>query len=118
MATDFQPDFITLEDVLKDASRAGAPTAAEIQANYAQIVEEVEALYGPDVPSLVLHLMPKIGRPKNGEAVEPVKTKSIKMPPALWDKIGNLASKQGLTLHAYVRTVLIDAIDKAERAAK
>jgi hypothetical protein len=112
-----QLKIMTLAEALEDAKGKGR-TIEEIQANYAQTVKEVEAEYGPHVPSLILHLLPKKGRPKAGETVEPVKTKSIKMSPALWDKIGALASKRGLSVHALVKTVLLEFIESSERHAR
>jgi predicted transcriptional regulator len=47
--------------------------------------------------------------------VEPVKAKSIKMSPVLWDRVGELASKHGLSVHAFIKTVLMDFIEKDER---
>jgi hypothetical protein len=90
-------------------------TIEELQARYHQSVKEAEEEFPPDMPSLILHLLPKKGRPKSGEIVEPVKAKSIKMSPALWDKIGALASKHGLSVHAFIKTVLLDFIEKDER---
>jgi hypothetical protein len=100
-----------MEEALRE-SAGKAPTINEIQANYPQIVEEMEAKYGPHVPSIYLHLLPKRGRPKAGEAPEPVQTKSVKMPPAFWADLQGIAGKHGLTLHAAIRAALMEWVSK------
>jgi hypothetical protein len=106
----------TLQEAIRRAKAdPQALSAEQLSARHAQSVKEAEEECGPHVPSLILHLLPKKGRPKAGEIVEPVKAKSIKMSPALWDKIGALASKHGLSVHAFIKTVLLDFIEKDER---
>ena len=114
MVTEFKPKFISEEEILRRSTNA--PTLDHIQANYAQIVEEVEAKYGPQVPSLILHLQPSKGRPKTGETVQPVVTKSIKMSPAYWDDLKSLAASDGMTLHSAIRTALIEYSERKHAA--
>lgn len=51
---------------------------------------------------------PKRGRPAKGVAVEPVEVKAVKMPPAFWKALEVAARKHGLTLHAAMRTALVE----------
>jgi hypothetical protein len=106
-----QPEIITMDEALRE-SAGRAPTIKEIQANYQQIVEEVEAKYGPHVSSIYLHILPKKGRPKAGDIVEPVQTKSVKMPPAFWADLQGAAREHGLTMHAAIRTALMEWVTK------
>lgn len=80
----------------------GFPGARELQARYRASVEEAEAEFGPEVPSL------KRGRPEQGRDVEPVQAKTVKMPPAFWIALERKAKERGLSLHAAMRAALFE----------
>jgi hypothetical protein len=104
------PELITMEQALRQ-SKGNGRTLEDIKANYAETVKEVEAKYGPHVPSIYLHLLPKKrGRPKNGAAADPVKIKSVKMSPDFWDELQALAARQGITLHNAIRAALVEYV--------
>lgn len=111
MITETLPKLITEDEMIRECKGKGQ-SLEYLQANYAQIVKEVEAEYGPHVPSIYLHLLPKRGRPRSGEPVELVKTKSVRMPPAFWDEMQGLASNEGLTVHTAMRTALIEWVER------
>jgi hypothetical protein len=84
----------------------GFPGARELQARYAASLDEAEAEFGPEVPSL------KRGRPGKDEDVEPVQAKSVKMPPAFWIAMERKAKQAGLSLHAAMRAALFEWASK------
>jgi hypothetical protein len=107
------PELIEMDEAIRRAKAdPSAPTIGEMQARQAQTAKEVEAEYGPHVPSIYLHLLPRRGRPKVGEPQEPVQTKSVRMPPVFWDEFRELAGKDGMTLHAAIRSALVDWVEK------
>ena len=108
--TDVLSKLTTMEEAIKRARNTGH-TEEELQARYWQSVKEAEEDFPPDMPSLLLHL-PQRGRPKNGEVIEPVKTKSVKMPPAFWKDFQGIASNEGMTLHSAMRAALIEWAEK------
>ncbi|MCL1908969.1 MAG: ribbon-helix-helix domain-containing protein [Holophagaceae bacterium] len=107
------PGNITLHEAIRRAKAdPNALTIEQLSARYEQSVREAEEEYGPHVPSLILHRLPQRGRPKNGKPVEPVKTKSVRMPPAFWDEMQRLASIEGLTVHSAMRTAMIEWVER------
>jgi len=78
-------------------------------------VRGFSALSGPkphpptDPPARIPELpAPKRGRPAKGAVVEPVEVKAVKMPPAFWKALELAAMKRGLTVHAAMRTALVE----------
>ncbi|MCL1893285.1 MAG: hypothetical protein FWG02_03465 [Holophagaceae bacterium] len=109
------PKFVTEDEMFRECQGKGQ-TVEYIQANYAQIVKEVEEEMGPHVPSLYLHLLPEKGRPKAGTKVQPVVSKTIKMSPAYWDDLKTLAAKDGISLHSAIRTALLEYSERKHLA--
>lgn len=50
------------------------------------------------------------GRPKKGDEVGPTQVKSIRLPPEVWKKLQRQAKRDGMTLHALVRSVLLRSL--------
>jgi hypothetical protein len=107
------PELITLDEAFNRVE-ADPNTLAieELQARYFESVKECEEEYGPDVPSIYLHLLPRRGRPKANEAVAPVQTKSVKMPPAFWNQFQTLSRSKGMTIHAAIRSALLEWVER------
>jgi len=99
--------LITLEEAIAE-SKGKAPSLDYIRANFGQIVKEVEAEMGPQVPSLYLHHLPKRGRRKADDECDPVVGKTIKMSVAFWDDFKKVAAKEGVSLHSAIRTALLE----------
>ena len=104
-------ELLTLEEAMAEAKGNGR-SIEELRARYGQSVKEAEAEYGPDVPSVFLHLLPRRGRPRADETVSPVKTKSVKMPPAFWDELQSLSQAKGMTTHAAIRSALLEWVER------
>ena len=115
MTTTEMPKFITEEEMIEECKGKGR-SLEYIRANYDQIVKEAEEEFGPHVPPLILPYLPSRGRPRSGEPVELVKTKSIKMTPVFWEEMQGLASLKGLTVHTAMRTALIEWVEKHHKA--
>ena len=98
---------ITFEEAVQRAKEAGH-THDYVQANYAKVVAEVEAEYGPQVPAMVL----RRGRPRKGEVAETVQVKSIKMTPDFWEAFEAQAENAGLNMHAAMRAALVEWADR------
>lgn len=94
---------VTLDEALRRAREDGH-AHDQVRENYAQVVAEVEAELGPQVPALVLRL----GRPRKGEQAESVQVKAIKMTPAFWDTFQSQAEAAGMNLHAAMRAALVE----------
>ena len=94
---------ITLDEMLARAKKDNH-THDYVQANYAKVVAEVEAEYGPHVPAMIL----RRGRPRKGEVAETVQVKSIKMTPDFWEAFQAQAEAEGLNLHAAMRAALVE----------
>jgi hypothetical protein len=109
--TNAQTEIITLDQALAEARGKGR-TVGELHARYEQSLQEAEAECGPQVPSLMLHLLPKRGRPKMGEPIKPAKSKSIRMSPVFWDELQRLAVMEGLSLHTAMRAALLEWVGK------
>jgi hypothetical protein len=107
------PELVTMEEAVRRAKADPAtPTIEEMQVRHPQAAKEAEAEYGPHVPSIYLHLLPRRGRPKVGEPQEPVQTKSVRMSPVFWEEFRELAGRDGMTLHAAIRSALVDWVEK------
>ena len=104
-------ELLTLEEAMAEAKEKGR-SIEELRARYRQSVIEAEAECGPDVPSICLHLLPRKGRPKANEAVAPVQTKSVKMPPAFWNQFQTLSRSKGMTIHAAIRSDLLEWVER------
>ena len=94
---------ITLDEAILRA-REDQHTHDQVRANYAQVVADVEAELGPQVPALVL----RRGRPRKGEQAETVQVKAIKMPPSFWETFQAQAEASGMNLHAAMRAALVE----------
>ena len=68
-----------------------------------QEVEALERDFGPQVPAFLC----RKGRPRKGTDSSPVQPRVVKMPPAFWKAMAELAQEQGLTLHAAMREALL-----------
>ena len=105
------PELLTLEEAMAEAKGNGR-SIEELIARHGQSAKECEEECGPDVPSVFLHLLPRRGRPRADEAVPPVKTKSVKMPPAFWDELQSLSRAKGITIHAAMRSALLEWVER------
>jgi len=47
------------------------------------------------------------GRPRKGEETGPTVTKSVRLPPEVWQRLEERARAQGMPLHALLRTALL-----------
>jgi len=94
---------ITLEEAIRRAQQ-DHHTHDYVQANYAKVVAEVEAEFGPQVPAMIL----RRGRPRKGEVPAMVQVKSIKMTPDFWEAFQAQAEAAGMNLHAAMRAALVE----------
>ncbi|MCL1893958.1 MAG: hypothetical protein FWG02_06975 [Holophagaceae bacterium] len=111
MDTKTSPKFKSYEDVRRECKGKGR-SLEYIRANYDQIVKEAEEEFGPHVPPQILPYLPQRGRPRSGEPVELVQTKSVRMSPAFWEEMQGLASIEGLTIHSAMRTAMVEWVEK------
>jgi hypothetical protein len=94
---------VTLDEMVAKAKN-DHHTHDYVRANYAQVVTEVEAELGPQVPAMTL----RRGRPRKGELPETVQVKSIKMTPDFWKAFQAQADAAGMNLHAAMRAALVE----------
>jgi hypothetical protein len=114
--TETTPGLITIAKALARASAdPNARALEELQARHWDSVKEAEDECGPDVPSVYLHLLPRVGRPKKGQVVEQVQSKAVKMPPIVWKELKTLSGKKGMTLHALIRVALLEYLAKEQQ---
>jgi hypothetical protein len=50
------------------------------------------------------------GRPRGGERKGPTVAKAVRLPPALWEEIQIRARAEGLSVHAFIRAVLLECL--------
>lgn len=96
------PSPMTLEAFQALGPERGRP-AAEMGKSYHQDVAALERDFGPQVPAFLCAK----GRPRKGTTADPVQPRVVKMPPAFWKTMGDLAQASGLTLHAAMREALL-----------
>ena len=53
-------------------------------------------------------ILPGRGRPKKGEEVGPTTLRSVRFPTQVWKRLESKAKAKGLTLHAALRTAIIE----------
>jgi hypothetical protein len=94
---------ISLDEMIARA-RKDNHTHDFVQANYAQVVAEVETELGPQVPPITL----RRGRPRKGETADTVQVKSVKMTPDFWISFQALAEADGMNMHAAMRAALVE----------
>ncbi len=97
------PAPMTLEAFQALGPERGLPKA-ELGKRYAEDVAALERDYGPQIPAFLCHK----GRPRKGVASASVQPRVVKMPPAFWKTMGDLAEASGLTLHAAMREALLN----------
>jgi hypothetical protein len=96
------PAPMTLEAFQALGPERGLPRA-DLGKRYAEEVAALEREFGPQVPAFLCLK----GRPRKGAASTPVQPRVVKMPPAFWKAMGELAEASGLTLHAAMREALL-----------
>jgi hypothetical protein len=96
------PAPMTLEAFQALGSERGLPLA-EMGRHHAEDVAALERDFGPQFPAFLCQK----GRPRKGIAATPVQPRVVKMPPAFWATMGELADASGLTLHAAMREALL-----------
>lgn len=79
--------------ILTSSRRGGIPSE----------VAALERDFGPQAPAFLCAK----GPPRKGAAVTPVQPRVVKMPPAFWKAMGDLAEASGMTLHAAMREALL-----------
>jgi hypothetical protein len=62
------------------------------------------------------HIMPlpRRGRPKKGEGPGPTTPRSVRFPIAVWERVEKKAKAKGLSLHAAIRTAIIEWVGRNE----
>ena len=107
-------ELSTLEEAMAEAKGNGR-SIEELIARHGQSAKECEEECGPDVPSVSIHQLPRRGRPRRpraDEAVPPVKTKSVKMPPAFRDELQSSSRAKGMTVHAAMRSASLEWVER------
>lgn len=98
-----KPKNLTLSEILGHPAALGPPLE-EIQANYSQIVEEVEAESGPQVPAR-LH---GPGRPPKGTRVIPTTTHCLRVPDPVWESLNRKARTAGISMNQAAQLAFLE----------
>jgi len=97
---------LTLSEVLGHPATLG-PSLEEIQANYDQIVMEVEKDCGPQVPAR-LH---GPGRPPKGTRVLPTTTHCLRVPDPIWERLNLKARASGISLNQAAQLAFLEWVE-------
>ncbi len=62
------------------------------------------------------HIMPlpRRGRPKKGEEPGPTTLRSVRFPTTIWERVEKKAKAKGLSIHAAIRTAIIEWVSRNE----
>ncbi len=60
-----------------------------------------------------VHLSSRRGRPKKGEEVGPTTPRSVRFPAEVWERLEEAAKREGLPLHAALRTAIIEWVTRS-----
>jgi len=75
----------------------------ELGHDHAEAAAAIEVDFGPDLPAF----LGRKGRPRKGTIATPVQPRVVKMPPAFWIRMTELAAASGLSLHGAMREALL-----------
>ena len=59
-------------------------------------------------------ILPGRGRPKKGEGPGPTTPRSVRFPVEVWERVEKRAKAKGLSLHAAIRTAIIEWVGRNE----
>lgn len=101
-----KPKAMTLEQILQTMpilpTGKTSTERQELQAWGDETLEHPERWGNP------VHLSTRKGRPKNGEEPVGTVTRTVRMPLDLWTYLEGKAHENGLSLHAAIRTALVE----------
>ena len=98
-----KPMNSTLSEILGHPATL-APSLEEVKANYAQVVAEVEAELGPQVPARLVGR----GRPRKGIQVEATHTHSLRLADSVWQSMAAKARASGISLNQAASLALME----------
>jgi hypothetical protein len=97
---------MTLSEILGHPAATG-PSLEEIQANYPQIVAEVERASGPQVPAR----LPGPGRPAKGTRTVPTTTHCLRVADPIWESLSQKAHAAGISLNQAAQQALLEWVN-------